>query len=172
MPRRLALLTLLWLSLLASPVRAHRLEAEYRALPDGRVQIECWYDLTGDSPKGARVQVYGADGRLLHTGALDAQGKYVFEKPGEEELKVVIDAGDGHRKQLRIPAPGQGAAAEGSGPSEDTPRADRSTRISAGDVMAGIGLLLAAAAFVLSIRNARRLNELTRKQPPDEAKGR
>ena len=68
---RLAALALL----LAAPgqARAHRLEAEYRVLPGNKVQVESWFDLTGDSPRGAQVKVYRADGQLLTDGKLDEQ---------------------------------------------------------------------------------------------------
>jgi hypothetical protein len=40
---------------------------------------------------------------------------------------------------------------------------DRSSRVTAKDVLVGISFLLAAAAFVLSVRNARQLKALNRR---------
>ena len=45
---------------------AHRLEADYRVLPGGQVEVEAWFDLTRDSPRGARVQVLRPDGSGGH----------------------------------------------------------------------------------------------------------
>jgi hypothetical protein len=157
--------------------RAHRLEADYHVLPGRKVQIEGWYDLTGDSAVGARVQVFRSDA-LLAEGKLNDQGVFVFAFEKTEALRVVVDAGAGHRKELTVPADKleQAGAADarpsgsegppngGSlpGPGEGVPLADRSARVSVKDVLTGVGFLLALAAFVLSLRNARQLRRWKR----------
>jgi hypothetical protein len=62
----------------------------------------------------------------------------------------VISAGAGHRKELEI-------AAVNLEPSAEPPPIDRSARVSVKDVLVGVGFLLALAAFVLSLWNARQL---------------
>ncbi len=94
---RLLLAPLLLLAC-ARPAFAHRLEAEYRVLPDKRIEIESWFDLTGDSPRGAKVQVTRPDGSVLVEGKLDARGMFVFPFDKAETLKVFVDAGMGHAK--------------------------------------------------------------------------
>jgi hypothetical protein len=163
----------------AGDARAHRLEADYRVLPGRRIQIESWFDLTGESPKGAAVQVYRPAGQLLTEGRLSEKGVFVFSYTQAERLKVVVSAGAGHRKELEIP---EAELARGAMASRDqvnaTPRAeqpdpdpmplaDRSTRVSLKDVLMGVGFLLALAAFALSVRNARRLEELKRARAVD-----
>ena len=81
-------------------------------------------------------------------------------------------AGAGHRKELEIPEaalshePAEShlqasTSAEGEFPDVDpTPLADRSPRVSLKDVLIGVGFLLALAAFVLSLKNARHLTKL------------
>ncbi len=167
-------LVLAVLSGLAAPgaARAHRLEAEYRVLPDGRVQVESWFDLTGDSPEGAAVQVFRDGGELLTEGKLDAKGLFTFRPRSAEALRVVVSAGPGHRKELQItsadldrpprPAPSTNSAQERSAPSEAPAFADRRPRVTGKDVLTGLGFLLALAAFVLSLRNARTLREMKR----------
>jgi hypothetical protein len=162
----LAFLTLL---LAAGAAPAHRLEAEYRVLPDHKVQVESWFDLGGDSPRGARVQVFRADGSLFTEGKLDRQGVFVFPYGDAEPLRVVVST-TGHRAVLEVPAqdltPGTGTAptspGQDAGPTAAGARADRSARVSVKDVLIGVGFLLAAAAFALSLRNARQLRELKR----------
>jgi hypothetical protein len=163
----------------AGDARAHRLEADYRVLPGRRVQMESWVDLTGESPRGAAVQVYRPAGQLLTEGRLNDKGIFVFSYTQAERLKVVVSAGAGHRKELEIPeaelargatdSQAQGTiAATAEQPDPDpAPLADRSSRVSLKDVLMGVGFLLALAAFALSVRNARRLNELKRTKPPD-----
>lgn len=164
---RLAVLVLLLAA--PGPARAHRLEAEYRVLPGNKVQVESWFDLTGDSPKGAQVRVYRADGQLLTDGKLDEQGLFVFSYQEPESLRVVVSAGAGHQKELMIPARALGADGTAAAPKEapgmsnpPEPFADRGARVSVKDVLAGVGFLLALAAFVLSVRNARDLRRLQR----------
>jgi nickel transport protein len=139
---------------LAPAARAHRLEGDYRVLPGGKVRVEAWFE-TGDAPKGAKVRVYRADGSPLfpEPGELDARGEYVFPYEKAEDLKVVISAGEGHRKEFTIPA-GQ---LSGPGPAPASAR-----DFPAKDLLLGITFLLALAAFVLSLRNARRLRDLPR----------
>ena len=173
--RRLIVFVVLALGLaLSAPESAcaHRLEAEYHVLPGHRVQIESWFDLTSDSPKGAVVQVFRSSGQILTEGHLSDKGVFVFPYVQPERLKIVVSAGAGHRKELEIPeaalahepAESRGQAshsADGELPDADpTPLADRSPRVSLKDVLMGVGFLLALAAFVLSLRNARHLRQL------------
>ena len=92
----------LLLLLTAPPAFAHRLEADYRVLPGKRIQIESWFDITGDSPHGAQVRVEHLDGSLLTEGTLDAHGTFVFSFGDAETLKVKVNAGQGHAKELLI----------------------------------------------------------------------
>ncbi len=165
----------------AREARAHRLEGEYRVLPGQKVQVESWFE-TGDSPYGAKVRVYRADDSLLFAepGELNEKGVYVFRYEKVEKLRVVVSAGAGHRKEMTISAaelanPGTPAApavrAEKTGDAEGQPARQRSPEPPVKELLAGIAFLLALAAFVLSVRNARQLAELRRLHatgPPHE----
>jgi nickel transport protein len=167
----------------AGTAQAHRLNAQFFVLPEHKVQIESWFE-NGDSPRSARVQVFRADGRLLTEGRLNEKGLFVFSFPDAEPLKVVVNAGAGHRKELQIAAeelvhssPSETkAGSTPSGTSEDVPgpvaRGDRSSQVPIKDVLVGVGFLLAVAAFVLSLRNARQLRAMSREKdgPQDEAR--
>jgi hypothetical protein len=157
--------------ILARPAEAHRLEADYHVLPDHRIQVESWFDLTGESPKDARVQVFTGNGDLIAQGNLDEDGIFVFGYADKHALRVVVSAGE-HRKELAIPAealaaqqgtsgqglaPGGGASSVGS-----VPLSDRSPRTSFKDVLLGVALILSAAAFILAVRNGRLLALLKR----------
>jgi hypothetical protein len=167
------LLAMLGALLTAAPARAHRLEAEAKVLPGGEVRVESWFDIAGDSPKGAKVEVLRPDGSLLTRGELDAQGLFVFRVERAEALRVVVAAGAGHRKEFVIPredferaAPAAvppGSAGQPAAPAvAPAPPADRGSRVTAKDVLVGVGFVLAAAAFLLSVRNARQLRKLKR----------
>jgi nickel transport protein len=161
------LLAVLALLALTGSAHAHRLQADYRVLPGRTVQVEGWFDLTRDSPKGAEVRVLRADGTLLTEGRLDDEGVFAFTFDRAEPLKVVVSAGQGHRKELSISAE---ELAKGGGtevtpaaaapPAAPHPFADRSPAVSIKDVLIGVAFLLALGAFVLSVRNARQLRRL------------
>jgi nickel transport protein len=145
----------------AGSARAHRLEAEYRVLPDHKVKIEGWFDLTGDSARGAKVEVFRPDGTLLAEGPMNEEGIFIFSYERGETLKVVVSAGAGHRKELEISA-GDLDKSVAATTSEGLTHADRSARVSVKDVLVGLGFVLALAAFVLSLRNARQLRQWQR----------
>lgn len=172
MCRRVAALTppalLCLLALLLSPAeaRAHRLVVECQVLPEQRVRVEGWYDAPGKPhpAQQATVQVFRADGQVLTAGQLDAEGKFTFAYEKAETIRVVV-VQTGHRGEVTIPAEKLGAAsAADPKKEEEIPVIASSTAPTPyewiKDVVVGVSFLLALAAFVLSVRNARRLREL------------
>ncbi len=147
------LLALLTLALTAGTARAHRLRADYAVLPNGKIRIESWFDITDDTPPGARVEVFGSNNQVLVTGKTDDRGIFEFEHNRAEPLHVVVSAGGGHRYEFEIPAERLTAT-----PPAEPPRTDHRTDVSGKDVLLGVTFLLALAAFVLSLRNARKRN--------------
>jgi hypothetical protein len=127
------------------------LEGDAQAKKIQKVKIESWFDL-GGVPSGARVQVFRkSDKQLLLERGLDENGRLTFYADWEP-LHIVISAGNGHEKELDI-RPEMDV-------SSPLPDADRSSRIEIKDILVGIGFLLALGAFVLSVRNSRRLATL------------
>jgi hypothetical protein len=124
------------------------LEGDAQAKKVQKIKIESWFDL-GGVPSGARLQVFRkSDGQLLLERSLDENGRLTFYADWEP-LHVVISAGDGHQKEIDIQP-----EADATSP---LPDADRSTRVGIKDILIGVGFLLALAAFVLSVRNHRRI---------------
>jgi hypothetical protein len=148
----------------AGEARAHRLDAACRFLPRRMVRVETWFD-NGDIPKTGQVEVFRDDGELLVKGRLSSQGLFLFDAPEARAVRVVIDAGQGHGKELAVrpdellaaAAPPSTAQAE---PAPAPPGHEQPFPIK--DILTGIALLVAVAAFVLSLRNARHLRELHR----------
>jgi hypothetical protein len=153
----------------AGEARAHRLDAAWRPLPRGMVRVETWFD-NGDIPKTGQVEVFDDAGELLVKGRLSSQGLFLFDAPEARAVRVVIDAGQGHGKELEIkpeelavaaaPQPTDPAAPPPAPTSHEQPFPIK-------DVLAGVGLLIAVAALVLSLRNARALRELRRSHHDD-----
>jgi hypothetical protein len=153
------LLGLLTLLNAVGDARAHRLDASCSTQRVRKIQVESWF--SDDSrPKDATVHVFRAtDGLLLTEGRTNHDGVYTFFA-GSEPLRVVVDAGEGHRKELTI----AGADQDVTTP---IPVSTHDTALPIKDILLGIGLLLAASAFALSLRNARRLREfiIARERP-------
>lgn len=140
-----------------APVQAHRLEAEPQVRVVQKIKIESWFDLTGDSPAGAKVEVFRkSDGQLLIEDKLNEKGEFTFYAD-LEPLRVVVSAGEGHSKELEIIPDPKTNITDATAP---LPAADRGTKVTVKDVLLGIGFLLAGAAFGMSWRNARRLHIL------------
>lgn len=155
------LLALLWSP---APALAHRLVIECQVLPDNQVRVEAWYNAP-NNPHPARqasVQVFDADGASVTEGQLDGEGVFTFTYDRPRALRVVVTQ-TGHRDELVIPAERLGGATATREPGHDMPAITSgptpSVREWIRDVLTGVGFLLALAAFVLSIRNARRLRE-------------
>jgi hypothetical protein len=161
------------LILAASSAHAHRLDAQVFLLPNRKVQVESWFS-NGEAAKGAKVQVFSAREKLITEGQLNEQGVFIFPCGDIDPRTVVISAGAGHRKVLSLSASFPVGDVAGTAQDQDwaarpngvssapVPLAGRDPGSPVKDVLVGVGFLLALAAFVLSVRNARKLRALAR----------
>jgi hypothetical protein len=160
---RLTPLCLLSLVLTASPAYPHVLKVNYQVLPGNKVQIKAYYKPGNDSAVDAIVRVYRPDGQLLREpGVIDEKGFFVFSYQRAENLHVEV-AQDGHLGKADISAdkltnappvmPEHGSVPESSAPP-------------VWELVAGLSLVLAAAAFFLSVRMAQRLRALEKRAAP------
>ena len=158
----LAFLLVPMLSLtVVNPASAHHLEADYRVLSDQRIQIESWFDITGDSANGAKVVVFHADGQTLTSGTTDAKGLFVFHYERAESLTVKVDAGMGHAKQLSIPETELLGTPNAPAPAKEADSfANRESHFQFRDILIAFGFIFGLAAFVLALRHNRSLREL------------
>lgn len=161
------LLAILTLALAANPAQAHRPHADYVVRADGKVQVEGWFDPGDDPMKGAKVQVFRPNQRLLVEGCLDDRGTFVFRCSEAESLEVIVSAGAGHRTSFHIPREKLQRGAEaiivpGETVEDTSERKNHSPswQESLRDALLGISFLLASGAFLLSWRNARKLRNL------------
>lgn len=136
-----ALFFLLWFFSTAPRVYAHGLEARLSLQADGKVQVQSWFS-TDQPAAGARVQVFRKDGRLLTEGKTDDKGVFLFTPEKFEVLRVVVSS-EGHQAERWL---------QGSLDQREPASLIR-------DIVAGVALVLAVAAFGLGLRNARKIKE-------------
>src|SRR5947209_14726965 len=102
----LAMRAIFWplgcLLVLVAPLRsaAHGLGAECK-VNGSRVELEAYYD-DNTPARDARVYVEDAEHQLLAAGRTDADGRWSFARPGAGAYRVIVDAGAGHRKELKF----------------------------------------------------------------------
>jgi nickel transport protein len=79
---------------------AHRVNV-FAWAEGGRVFVECkWPD--GKRVHEGTIRVLDAGGAELLTGKTDQEGNFSFKIPKQEELKIVLEAGMGHRAEWTI----------------------------------------------------------------------
>jgi hypothetical protein len=91
-----------------SRARAHALGAECK-LNGKQVEVEAYYD-DDTAARDAKVRVEDAAKRSVAEGVTDKAGRWSFPRPQTGRYLVVVDAGAGHRTQVRITVPPTGAA--------------------------------------------------------------
>lgn len=74
-----------------------------------RVVVESKFS-GGKRPVGATVRVFDPKGKELLSGTTDAQGGWAFDLPQQTALKIVLEAGMGHRGEWTLSAEEVGAA--------------------------------------------------------------
>jgi nickel transport protein len=138
---------------MTGPAWAHRLDAQ-AFLKGNELQVEAWFS-SGEPARGARIEIYGADGRVVADGRLDDNGIFTCSLERAEALRIVVVAGADHRKELLI-----SAADMLQKSSEPVPLADHSSSVPVKDILIGVSFLLALAAFVLNYRNSQKIRKL------------
>jgi hypothetical protein len=149
-----------WLLAIALPLclptsaQAHTMYVRYRVLLGNQIQIESFFQ--GGSPAiDGIVRIFRPDGSLLAPPAvLDERGLYVFSYQKAETLRVRVSC-DEHAKEIVIPASELTDAR-----AESVPTLDRTEPSHSAEILAGFSLILALAAFYLSVRTAARLRTL------------
>jgi hypothetical protein len=170
----------------AGPGFAHDLKVLHTVLPDHKIQVYCWYNglPRPTDAKGADVEVM-RPGREPIKGLTDEQGVFTFGYDRAEELTIVVRQGthvsqpadvvhvdelEGAEKASDGSATSSGTSSgdglsSGSGGARDAHDAAAGMRKAAEqsvvqllkDLLLGVAVILSVAAFVLSVRNARRL---------------
>jgi nickel transport protein len=112
----LTALLLLLLAMVPSVARAHKVTV-FAWVEGDTVYTESKFS-GGRPAKGARIEVYNAADEKLLEGQTDEEGRFAFQPPRPEALRVVLIAGAGHRNEWRLTAEELTGAAAAQSPAE------------------------------------------------------
>src|SRR5207302_435875 len=82
------------------PGRAHNLGADFRQVGE-RVEVEAFFS-DGKPARTARVQILDGEKKVLAMATTDDRGKCSLPAPNPGQYQLVVNAGDGHRKELML----------------------------------------------------------------------
>lgn len=88
------------LMLVASPAAAHDLKGDVQRVGDV-LEVRAFYPRASPAADAA-VEVRDSAGGLVASGRTDGRGRWTFASPGPGKYQIVIDAGDGHRKEMTL----------------------------------------------------------------------
>ena len=96
------LLTVLYLSMTAPWALAHKVLLTAYVEGD-TVFVEGGFS-DGTPCKNAKVEVFDPSGKKLLEGKTNEDGEFIFKAPQKTDLKLVLNAGMGHRGEYTVPA--------------------------------------------------------------------
>ena len=105
-------------ALMSSQALAHKLSVFAYAEGD-QVYVEGYF-ADGKKAQNSKVEVFNPAGQLLNEGITGDEGEYRFTVAKPEDLRIVLNAGMGHRGEYLLPANelGDGAGMEGIAPTQ------------------------------------------------------
>ncbi len=99
---KLILFVMLYLFVTSSPTLAHRVFLTAYVEGDA-VFVEAGFS-DGTLCKHSTIEVFDSSGKKLLEGKTDEKGGFSFKPPQKTNLKIVLDAGMGHRAEYILPA--------------------------------------------------------------------
>lgn len=81
---------------------AHAHKANVFAYPEGdRVYVQGYF-LDGKKVKNSKVTVYDGRDKPLVEGLTNEEGEFTFSIPDKQDMRIVVDAGEGHQAEYRL----------------------------------------------------------------------
>ncbi len=95
--------TILLIAFFSTPLAfAHRVNL-FAQVESGKVICQCYYS-DGTPVRHQKIEVFTTLGEKLLEGETDDEGTYTFSPPIKNDLKIVLNAGMGHRSETLISA--------------------------------------------------------------------
>lgn len=102
--------------LFAAPALAHDLNFECTVQGD-KLTVKAYFT-DGARAAASNVKLIDANGKVLQSGVADDDGRWTCPRPPEGVYRVVVDAGQGHRKQHQVTVPRDAEGTITDGPDE------------------------------------------------------
>lgn len=132
---------------LCSPAFAHKVKV-FAYAEEGIVFTESYF-ADGKPCKGSKISVEDPEGRVLVEGETDGEGLFSFEVPEKTDLKIVLNAGAGHRAEYYLKTDEMGDSERG--------KQSRSEDISVLRIIIGIFCIAAVmGVWMFLLRRAKR----------------
>jgi nickel transport protein len=126
---------------------AHRVNV-FAWVEEDTVYVESKFK-NGRQVKAGKITVFDSKGSAILTGTTDENGKFSFKAPHKTRLKIVLDAGAGHRAEWTI------AAHEINTPiAGQKPAAGKDTTIQ--NIFIGLGLIFGLTVIAGYFRNRKK----------------
>jgi hypothetical protein len=139
-----------------SSASAHSLGFECK-LRDDRLELEAYF--SDDTPaRRAAVTVRDSSDQIVCEGQTDREGKWSCPLPAPGRYEVVVDAGDGHRKQELVTVPKRGTTAPSPAVSEG-PSREEFTRTPWLRLAVGLVIIAIGSAALLAILRLKRFQK-------------
>ncbi|MDR2199599.1 MAG: hypothetical protein LBR53_09135 [Deltaproteobacteria bacterium] len=155
------LLLLLILELNPAPLSAHAVYTFAYAEGD-QICTMSYFSSQKDRVRNGEISMHASDKTLIESARTDSEGNHCFDSPAEPgDLYFVIEAGQGHRAEFKLPAaerpdakPPSGQTAAETKPREsgDPPSSASSSSSSSASPASGLAASAAAGADAQEIR--------------------
>jgi nickel transport protein len=113
--RYFRILATLLLSVCAWSAQAHKVNM-FATIEGDQVFVEGYF-LDGKKPKHSEVTVYDSNDKPLLTGLTNDKGQFTFKIPAPGPLRIKLNAGEGHLKNITLTADELGSDVGGNGAS-------------------------------------------------------
>lgn len=138
---------LLWAScfvlILTAAADAHRVNL-FAWIEGDTVYVESKFS-SGRRVNAGKITVYDSGGNELLSGMTNENGEFSFKVPKKSDLKIVLNAGEGHRAEWSIPASEIGLTT-----TEKRQTAEEGLPVK--NILIGIGCIFGFSAIVAAIR--------------------
>ena len=128
-------------------VQAHRVNL-FAWVEGDTVYVESKFS-GGRGVKAGKITVSDAAGPELLTGMTDENGAFSFKVPKKTDLKIVVEAGTGHRAEWTVAAGEIQMLAAGKKPEAEKNKTFR-------NVFIGLGFIFGLTAIIAYVRNRRK----------------
>lgn len=132
----------------AETAYAHKVNV-FAYLEGNQVYVQGYF-MDGKKAKNSTVMVYGEKGEQLMKGLTNEEGEYVFPVSAKQEMRVVLNAGQGHQAEYALSSSElAGDATQGVGSSAEGVDVTQSAAVG-GDVEAVVRRAVAAGMMPLA----------------------